>query len=454
MSLQSIHAQIAERPLRPLQILVIAMGTLINMVDGLDLLAASLVSPILTREWNLAPGTLGILLSAGPLGTAAGALLLSAVADVYGRRNAILVNLGLMSIGMLLSATADSVLQLTVLRFLTGMGVGAMASCVGTLVFEYCSRRTRSLGLGFVTIGYNVGVVIGGILASQWLIEAYGWRSLFLFGGLVSAALIPLVMLLLPESLDYLVAHPRRGTLTRLNRILTRLDLPAFDALPAPSRAVLRSSPLDLLRQPILPRLLLMQLAYFLYMMSSYFFLNWNNQLTTEAGFSDERGAPHLDPDERRRNRRRHPDRADHVPPAVQAGRDRDAHRNELRDRRVRLRRRKLSAYGREFDGDRLRHLRRRGSAVCDRRRHLPGARSRHRHGTVDERGSPRLVHRPIGSGLPARGRGRTLVDMRGARHSGAPQRGRAGTRAADTVAGGGLISISPGPSRPRSGPC
>lgn len=290
MSLQSIHAQIAERPLRPLQILVIAMGTLINMVDGLDLLAASLVSPILTREWNLAPGTLGILLSAGPLGTAAGALLLSAVADVYGRRNAILVNLGLMSIGMLLSATADSVLQLTVLRFLTGMGVGAMASCVGTLVFEYCSRRTRSLGLGFVTIGYNVGVVIGGILASQWLIEAYGWRSLFLFGGLVSAALIPLVMLLLPESLDYLVAHPRRGTLTRLNRILTRLDLPAFDALPAPSRAVLRSSPLDLLRQPILPRLLLMQLAYFLYMMSSYFFLNWNNQLTTEAGFSDEEG--------------------------------------------------------------------------------------------------------------------------------------------------------------------
>jgi AAHS family 4-hydroxybenzoate transporter-like MFS transporter len=34
----------------------------------------------------------------------------------------------------------------------------------------------------------------------------------------------------------------------------------------------------------------MMQLSYFLYMMSSYFFLNWNNQLTTEAGFSDAGG--------------------------------------------------------------------------------------------------------------------------------------------------------------------
>jgi predicted MFS family arabinose efflux permease len=51
-----------------------------------------------------------------------------------------------------------------------------------------------------------------------------------------------------------------------------------------------RSSPTDLLRQPILPRLLLMQLAYFLYMLSSYFFLNWGNQLTTDAGFSDDQG--------------------------------------------------------------------------------------------------------------------------------------------------------------------
>jgi len=290
MSLQQVHAQIAIRPLRAMQVMVIALGVLINMVDGFDLLAASLVSPIVAREWQLDPARLGTLLSAGLLGTAIGALVLSWIADLYGRRNAILVNLTFMSVGMLLSARADSLWELTALRLITGMGVGAMASCVGTLVFEYCSQRTRNLGLGLVTIGYNVGVVIGGIIASQWLIEAWGWRSVFVSGAVVSAALIPLVYFLLPESIDFLVARPRRDSLARLNRIMRGLALPAFERLPEAPPKLARSTPLDLLRQPILPRLLIMQLAYFLYMLSSYFFLNWNNQLTTEAGFTDEQG--------------------------------------------------------------------------------------------------------------------------------------------------------------------
>ena len=289
MSLQHVHEQIALRPMQPLQILVVALGVLINMIDGFDLLAASLISPIITREWELEPQMLGLLLSAGPLGTATGALLLSPIADLFGRRNAILVNLTLMSIGMLVSATADSVMELTVLRFLTGMGVGAMASCVGTLVFEYCSLKTRNLGLGLVTIGYNVGVVVGGIV-SFWIIGAFGWRSIFVFGGLCSALLIPLIYFFLPESIDYMVAKPRANTLPKRNSVLTRLNLPTFDRMPEAPPAVQKSSLFDLLRQPILPRTLMMQLSYFLYMLSSYFFLNWNNQMTTDAGFSDTGG--------------------------------------------------------------------------------------------------------------------------------------------------------------------
>lgn len=290
MSLQHVHEQIAARPLRPLQVQVIAIGVLINMVDGLDLLAASLVSPIITREWGLSPGMLGMLFSSGLLGTAIGALVLSPVADLYGRRSAIIANLLLMSVGMFLSAGAESVLQLTVLRFITGMGVGAMASCVGTLVFEYSSKSTRNLGLGLVTIGYNVGVVVAGILANEWLIPAWGWRSLFVFGGAVSALMIPLVLAGMPESLDFMAARPGRHSLRRLNRVMERLQLPTFEALPPAPPRMSSSSPTDLLRQPILPRLVLMQLAYFLYMLSSYFFLNWGNQLTTDAGFSDDQG--------------------------------------------------------------------------------------------------------------------------------------------------------------------
>ena len=289
MSLQHVHEQISQRTMTPYQWLVVGMGVLINMLDGIDLLAASLVAPILSREWALPPETLGVLLSAGALGTAAGAFLLSPVADLLGRRTGILFNLGMMSVGMLVSSTADSVELLTAMRFLTGMGVGAMASCVGTLVFEYSSFKSRNLGLGLVTIGYTLGVILGGFFAVGFL-ETYTWRAIFVMGGTLTLMLIPLVYFCLPESLDFMVLKPKTNTLAKLNRIMKRLELPAFDTLPSPLPVAERGSVFDLLRYPLLPRTLMMGLSYFLYMMSSYFFLNWNNQLTTEAGFSDTSG--------------------------------------------------------------------------------------------------------------------------------------------------------------------
>jgi benzoate transport len=289
LTLQQVHHHIEQQPMRPYQWLVVALGVLINMLDGFDLLAASLVAPILTREWQLEPEMLGVLLSAGALGTAAGAFLLSPVADLLGRRSAIIVNLALMAVGMLASTQAESVTTLAVLRFLTGMGVGAMASCVGTLIFEYGSIKRRALGLGFVTIGYNVGAVISGFFAI-WFLGRFDWSALFLLGGIMTLALIPLIYFVMPESIDFMAKKPNAGTLVKMNKVFARIGLPAVDKLPEPPPEVMQSSILDLLRQPILPRTLMMMVSYFLYMMSGYFFLNWNNQLTTEAGFSDVGG--------------------------------------------------------------------------------------------------------------------------------------------------------------------
>jgi benzoate transport len=289
MTLAEVRHQIDNTPLRPYQILIIALGVLVNMLDGYDILALSLISPILTREWSLSPETLGLLFSAGLLGMATGALVLSPVADVYGRRTAIMLNLGLMSLGMLLSSQATSVPMLMVMRFCTGLGVGAMASCVGTLIFEYCSLKTRSLGLGFVTIGYTVGTLIG-TYAAPWLLQVLDWRGVFVFGGVCSCVLIPVIYFLLPESLDVLVARQSPKALASINKILARLQFPALSTLPAPQFKAAASNLLDLVRRPILTRTLLMALSYFLYMFTQYFFLNWNNQLTVNAGFADTDG--------------------------------------------------------------------------------------------------------------------------------------------------------------------
>ena len=289
MSLQVVRQHIENSPMRAYQVVVITLCVAVNMLDGFDILALSLISPTLSREWHLAPQTLGLLFSSGLLGTAVGGFALSPIADIWGRRTAILINLVLMSIGMTLSATAGSVAMLAALRFCTGLGVGANAGCVGTLAFEYCPLKTRALGLGLVVIGYTVGTLLGGYVAPP-LLAGYSWHGILVFGGACSFTLLALVYFLLPESLDVLAARQGPQALTALNKVLARLKLPSMTELPEPVGKTERGSLLDLLRQPILVRTLLMGLAYFLFMVSEYFFLNWNNQLTTNAGFSDTAG--------------------------------------------------------------------------------------------------------------------------------------------------------------------
>jgi MFS family permease len=286
MSLQAVRQHIEASPMRACQILVVTLCVATNLLDGFDILALSLISPALTREWHLAPQTLGMLFSAGLVGTAVGGFALSPLADILGRRTAILINLLLMSVGMTLSATAGSVAMLAALRFCTGLGVGANAGCVGTLTFEYCPLKTRALGLGLVVIGYTVGTLLGGYAAPP-LLAAFGWHGILVFGGLCSVVLLLLVYGLLPESVDILAARRGPKALAALNQVLARLGLPAMTELPAPVIKADQGSLLDLLRHPILSRTILMGLTYFLFMVSEYFFLNWNNQLTTNAGFSD-----------------------------------------------------------------------------------------------------------------------------------------------------------------------
>jgi benzoate transport len=286
MSLQAVRQHIENSPMRACQVLVVTLCVATNLLDGFDILALSLISPALTREWHLAPQTLGMLFSAGLVGTAVGGFALSPLADILGRRTAILINLVLMSIGMMLSATAGSVAMLAALRFCTGLGVGANAGCVGTLTFEYCPLKTRALGLGLVVIGYTVGTLLGGYAAPPLLAD-FGWHGILVFGGLCSAVLLLLVYALLPESVDILAARKGPKALAALNKVLARLRLPAMTELPAPAARTDQGSLLDLLRHPILSRTVLMGLTYFLFMVSEYFFLNWNNQLTTNAGFSD-----------------------------------------------------------------------------------------------------------------------------------------------------------------------
>src|SRR3954469_9273490 len=102
-----------ESPMSVFQIIVVAICTLLNMIDGFDVLAISFTAPVIAREWGVAPATLGVLLSAGLAGMALGSLALAPLADLIGRRGVVMASTLIISIGMLLSAASSNVWELS-----------------------------------------------------------------------------------------------------------------------------------------------------------------------------------------------------------------------------------------------------------------------------------------------------------------------------------------------------
>lgn len=218
-------------PMTRFQWTAIGVCVLLNTLDGFDVLVMAFTGKTVSSEWNLNSGTLGLLLSCGLIGMAVGALLVAPWADRIGRKPVILGGLALAAAGMLLSAASQNWQQLGLLRIITGIGIGAVLASSNVIAGEFASRRWRGLAVSLNSTGYAVGATVGG-LASVTLIDHFGWHSVFLAGGIATVVVIPVVMFLLPESLDFLITQRPPGALSRINNLARRMGHAELDSLP------------------------------------------------------------------------------------------------------------------------------------------------------------------------------------------------------------------------------
>jgi predicted MFS family arabinose efflux permease len=288
MRYDEMKSRLLEQPMTTYQILAVAIGVLVNMMDGYDLLSISFAGAAIDREWGIGDERLGFLFSIGLIGMASGAFGLSWLSDVVGRRTGTMVNLAVMAVGMTIAAISPSYGILVGARFLTGLGIGAMTASIGSLVYELASKKRREMSLGFVTAAFPVGTLVGGAIAAAWLIDI-DWRAIFAFGAVLSFLLIPIVFFLLPESFDYLLGRQPRNALARANRQLAKLGFEPLSALPPKTEVTTseQASLLDVIRPPVLTSALLACLGYFGFMTSQYFILNWMPPLMVQVGYTD-----------------------------------------------------------------------------------------------------------------------------------------------------------------------
>ncbi|GAB6875154.1 MFS transporter [Halomonas shantousis] len=270
----------------PYQVWIVALCTLIAALDGFDVLVMAFTAPAIAADWGVSGASLGILFSAGLLGMGIGAFLVAPLGDRLGRRPTVLLCLFLLLASMLLSAVTTSVYQLFTARLVTGVGVGAILATVNIAVTEYANDRRRSLCNAIISLGYPVGATLGGLI-SVFLIDAYGWRAPFVFGGAVALVLFPLIWASFPESLDFLLERQPGNALSKANRILPKLGLETLRELP-PKREIRveKSRPLELLSGACRVPFLAACGIYFCVMMTFYFMVSWTPKILTDAGLS------------------------------------------------------------------------------------------------------------------------------------------------------------------------
>jgi MFS family permease len=111
------------------------------------------------------------------------AFLWGPVGDKFGRVRTLMLTIVWYSVFTFLSAFATSVWQLAVLRLLAGIGIGGEWAMGGTFVAEEWPESRRRVGAGLMHTGYYVGIFLAA-LANYGIGSHYGWRAMFIVGGL------------------------------------------------------------------------------------------------------------------------------------------------------------------------------------------------------------------------------------------------------------------------------
>jgi AAHS family 4-hydroxybenzoate transporter-like MFS transporter len=282
---------IDEQPLSRFQIKVILLCAAALFMDGFDVTSMGYVAPSLSKLWGLKPGALGPVFGAGLSGLMVGALIFSPLSDRIGRKAIIAASAALFGAFSLLTPLAETLDQLFWLRFATGLGLGGAMPNAIALTSEYLPKRLRATLTMVMFFGFSLGSGLGGAIAAL-LIRNYDWKAVFWFGGTASLVLVPVLLLMLPESIRLLTLRGTAGNqvaafLTRINPSL-RYDA-ATTRFVASDEHANRGFPVKLLfcdgRAVVT---LLFWVMFFVNLLELYFLANWLPTLVHNAGLSEQ----------------------------------------------------------------------------------------------------------------------------------------------------------------------
>jgi AAHS family 4-hydroxybenzoate transporter-like MFS transporter len=274
------------------QIRAFLLCAAVLFVDGFDVQGITYVAPSISAAWNLPRGALGPTFSAGLFGVMLGALLFAPLADRIGRRRVIIWSCVAFGLCTLLTVWVNSLTSLLVLRFFTGLGLGAALPNAIGLASEYAPQKRRGSIVMFVASGISLGSIAAGMAAAQ-LISTLGWRAVFVVGGALPLLLAVALIRWLPESIRFVALLPKGEAEAKrlLRKIKPDLGLDADVRIQSNDPEGGKATVMHLFREHRGRATVLLWIAFFMSLLNVYLAINWLPTSLNASGFTVEQAA-------------------------------------------------------------------------------------------------------------------------------------------------------------------
>jgi len=278
---------IDRQPVGSFQMRLLLTCAAVLFLDGFDTQAIGYVAPALAKEWGLSKGALGPVFSAGLFGLMIGALVFGPLADRIGRKKIIIFATAAFGVGALITAFAQDVTSLLIIRFLTGLGLGGAMPNAIAMTSEFNPHRRRATMVMIMFCGFSIGAALGGFLAAD-LIPRYGWRSVFIVGGIAPLLMLPVLVLRLPESVRFLATSGRdpRAVAVLLKRISPHTAFASDARFVVPETQLAGIPVVHLFREGRTAVTLLLWVVFFMSLLDLYFLANWLPTVLNDLGAS------------------------------------------------------------------------------------------------------------------------------------------------------------------------
>lgn len=281
-----VRSVIDRNSLSRSQVKTLLFCLLCIVVDGLEVTLVGFMTVALKADWAITTAQLAPAVTSGLVGLGLGSLVAGPLGDRFGRKPVIAWSIAVFAVATILTSLASGVVSFSLLRLVTGLGLGASMPNVAALVTETVPKQRRRTAVSMIWAGFPAGGALGA-LAIPFIVGSADWQLAFVLCGAVAVAILIVVVVGLPESPRFLANSGRHHD--RLVRFCNQVEPGSAGPGTAFARetvAKTRNYPIvSLLKRPLRTGTLMLWAGYMAVMFTIYLTSTWLPFLFTDAGF-------------------------------------------------------------------------------------------------------------------------------------------------------------------------